>query len=66
MLEDPIIEHGLIAFSAGACQGDSGGPVLDDKHQVVGVVSLSEVPHCVSQGRRIAQRVGISGEKIEF
>lgn len=57
LLKDPAFEQGLIVFSSGACQGDSGGPILDDKHQVVGIVSLSEVPHCVNQGRRIAQRV---------
>lgn len=56
-LENPQIEPELITFSAGACRGDSGGPILDSKFRVVGVISLSLVPHCVERGRRIAQRV---------
>jgi V8-like Glu-specific endopeptidase len=52
-----LVESGLITFSSGACRGDSGGPVLNALYQVVAVISLSEVRHCVEQGRRIAQRV---------
>lgn len=56
-LEEKFIETHTIAFSAGACRGDSGGPVLDDNSQIVGIVSMSLVRHCVEEGRRIAQRV---------
>ncbi|MEE2730746.1 MAG: trypsin-like serine protease [Pseudomonadota bacterium] len=56
-LVTPTVQGNLISFSSGACRGDSGGPVLNDKYQVVGIISLSKVRHCVSAGIRIAQRV---------
>ncbi|AUM12924.1 trypsin-like serine peptidase [Ketobacter alkanivorans] len=57
-LENPTPEDDLIAFSAGACRGDSGGPVLNAKNQIVGIISVSEVRHCVETGKRFAQRIG--------
>lgn len=57
LLEEPTIENKFISFVSGACRGDSGGPVLDAEGQVVGIVSMSAIRHCVNKGRRIAQRV---------
>jgi len=56
-LENATIDEKLITFSAGACRGDSGGPVLNARNEVVGIVSVSKVPHCVNAGERIAQRI---------
>lgn len=57
LLEEKSIEAHAITFSTGACRGDSGGPVLDNNNQIVGIVSMSLVPHCVEKGKRIAQRL---------
>lgn len=57
LLESPTLDGNLISFSSGACRGDSGGPVLNAMNQIVGIISVSKVRHCVSVGQRIAQRV---------
>ena len=56
-LENPTHEGSLIFFSSGACRGDSGGPVLNSRNQIVGIISVSKVRHCVNAGQRIAQRI---------
>lgn len=56
-LENPTLEDKLISFTAGACRGDSGGPILNAKNQIVGIISVSKVRHCVDAGERFAQRV---------
>lgn len=59
-LENPMLDDKLISFASGACRGDSGGPVLNARNQVVGIISVSEVQHCVEPGKRFAQRIGNS------
>ena len=64
-LENAALDEKLISFSSGACRGDSGGPVLNTRNEVVAIISVSKVPHCVDAGKRIAQRItsGLIDEK---
>lgn len=56
-LKNVSYEEKHIIFTSGACRGDSGGPVLNNNHELVGIISISEQRHCVSDGRRLAQRI---------
>ncbi len=47
----------LILFNGGACRGDSGGPILNDKNQIVGIVSIGTTHHCVRSALRYGQRI---------
>lgn len=57
LLENTTLDDKLISFSSGACRGDSGGPILNTRNEVVAIISVSKVPHCVNVGKRIAQRI---------
>ena len=59
-LENSTFDDKMIAFTSGACRGDSGGPILNASNHLVGIISVSEVRHCVESGNRFAQRVGYS------
>ncbi len=54
------VEDTVISFTSGACRGDSGGPILDSENRLVAIISLSRVPLCVEEGKRIAQRFSFS------